>query len=102
MRDEDSKIIGEKIMGSNLPIDQMKWMEAAPPVVGVDSSYYYEKQNSDIGWQNAHNKAFRAAEMSHYHRLGLHRQPINSEKQVKYSGAFPTKYEQDFTRLANK
>ncbi len=51
---------------------------------------------------NSTNKYFRAAEMSHYHRLGMGGDERDSEKRAAFRGASPTISELEFTRKANR
>ena len=105
MRDADGKEIGTKVMGTNIPISQVEWKEG-PPSMGVTSSFFPDKKNDDLGIHNTTNKYFRASEMAHYHRLGMHKDEAKeTEKMNSYRGSgrgSPTISEQEFTRRANK
>lgn len=39
MRDVEGREIGEKVMGTNLPMSQKEWKEG-PPSMGVTSSFF--------------------------------------------------------------
>ena len=82
LRDAEGKEIGMKVMGTNMPISQVEWKEG-PPSMGVTSSFFQDKKNEDLGIHKTTNKYFRAAEMAHYHRLGMQKDEAKESEKMK-------------------